>query len=68
LHGILKTSVEIFPHEVNRGAAFVFVVVEPGVTANRYMSAGPFQLRAGASQCFAAGFEEGGEVGVLGGV
>jgi len=29
---------------------------------------GPFQLRAGVPQLFVAGFEEGGEVGVLSGI
>jgi len=33
LHGIRKAGVKIFAHKVNGCAAFVFVLVEPGVPA-----------------------------------
>jgi len=68
LHGVLKAGVEIFAHEVDGGAALVVVVVEPSVAADGDVAAGPFKLRAGAPQCFAAGLEEGGEIGLFGGV
>ena len=68
LHGFRKACVEIFLHEVNGFAARIFILVEPGVAAYGDMVIDPFQLRAGALQLFTAGFEEGGKVGVLGGV
>jgi len=43
-------------------------MIEPGVAADCDVAVGPFQLRARAQQCLAAGFEESGEVGALGGV
>ena len=68
LHGILKISVEILLGEVYRRAALAFVLVEPGVPPDCNVVIGPFQLRARASQLLVAGFEEKGEVGVLGGM
>ena len=68
LYGILKAGVKIFTHEIYCRAAFVCIMIKPGVAADCDVAVYPFKLRAGAPQCFAAGFEEGGEIGLLGGV
>jgi len=66
LYGVLKAGVIIFLDEVNRSAALLLVLVEELVTAYGDVMVSPFQLRAGAPQLLSAGFEENGEVGVLG--
>ena len=66
LHGVLKAGIIIFAHKINRGTAMLLILVEELVAAYGDVVVGPFQLRAGAFQLLATGFEEGGEVGVLG--
>jgi len=66
LHGLWKAGIEIFAHEINCGAAAIFILIKPDMPANGHVMADPFQLRAGALQLLTAGFEKGREVGLLG--
>ena len=68
MHSILETDIEVFFDEVYRCAALALVLIEELMPAYGNMVVNPFQLRAGAPQLFTAGFQESGEVGVLGGV